>query len=537
MIDTTTIAPNGTTAIGKPVGVSGVVEVGGLLVSSDYDQAWKGVKRDSTIQQMLNDPLIGAVLMGVEMLVRRVDWRVDAADESAEAEAAAAFVRDCLDDMAGNWPGDTLAKILTYLGWGWSCLELVYKRRAGPDGTPPSRFSDGKVGWHRWALRPQITRYGWRFDGDDPTVLIQQDPATFRRIDVPLAKCLLFRYASRDNSPEGFSPMRVAFDAWYNKRKLQKVALIGIERDLAGLPVGRVPAKEIAANSAVYQAMQTIVTNIRNDAQAGLVLAGDRDDTGNFYQDVSLLATGGQRAFDPVPYIKHFANEVVTVFLANVMRTGQDATGSYALADVQGGLFQQAIGAHLDTIAQTINEQAVAPLCRLNGIAPELVPTLGHGDIESADLQRLGAYVVALGQAGLIEDTPELRSFLHEVAGLPAPTAEEIAAEQAKREAEAEKARRDAARQAQAAQTAPGDGMSQEGGQDVPAGNAANQDGNAGGAPNARAMTGARTFALVTQPAVRVTVSDDDLAEAEALFDRLMPDAAEALSARSERAS
>lgn len=458
MTDTTTISPNGkTTAPTKAVGVSGVVTQGGVLVSSDYDRAWKGVERDRTIQHMIDDPVIGSVLHGVEMLVRRVDWHVKPADESTAAEDAAQFVQECLDDMTGHWPGDTLAAVLTYLGWGWSCLEIVFKQRAGMGGTPPSRFDDGKTGWHRWALRPQPTRYGWEFVGDDPTALIQQDPATFRRITIPLAKCLLFRYSSRDNSPEGNTPLRVAYDAWYNKRKLQRIEAIGIERDLAGLPVGRVPSRDIAGNTDVYQAMQAIVTNIRNDAQGGLVISSERDDSGNYYQDVTLMATGGAKAIPTDPIIKRYANEVVTVFLANVMRTGQDSTGSYALAETQGGLFQQAIGAHLDTIAQTINEQAVVPLCRLNGIPEELIPTLEHGNIESANLEEMGRYITVLASTGAIVMTPELRFFLATIAGLPVPSVEEIEAQQAEEEAEAaaaEQARMDALQAAQDAQGA-----------------------------------------------------------------------------------
>ena len=463
------------TPVAKPVGVSGVVAHGDVLYWDDRDAGWKGRRRDETIIAMANDPLFGSVLLGIEFLIRRVDWHLNPPDDSAAAAQAAEFVDGCLADMDNQWPGDTLARILTYLPWGWSAHEVVYKRRQGPDGTPPSRFTDGKIGWHRWALRPQPTRYGWRFVGDEPVALIQQDPATFHRIDVPLAKCLLFRYASRDNSPEGFTPLRVAYDAWYNKRKLQRIEAIGIERDLAGLPVGRVAAADIAANSDVYQAMQTIVTNIRNDAQAGLVIASDRDEQGHFYQDVTLMATGGARSFDTDPIIKRYANEVVTVFLANVMRTGQDGTGSYALADVQGGLFQQAIGAHLDTIAQTITEQAIGPLCRLNGIRSELWPTLEHGDIESADLATTGKYFTDLGTAGLIEDTPELRHFLHEIAGFPVPTVEELQQREAEREAEAKKAAAALAK-ARAAQPPPTNGATPPNGK-APA----NQDGNAGG--------------------------------------------------------
>lgn len=525
MTDTAVIKPNGKapSVPSKSIGVSGVVLQGGVLVSTDYDRAWKGTERDKTISAMLNDPLIGAVLGGVEFLVRRVDWTVKAANDSLAAEDAKTFIQESLDDMVGHWPGDTLATVLTYLGWGWSCLEIVFKQRNGPTGNPTSRFSDGKTGWHRWALRPQATRYGWEFDGDDPTVLIQQDPASFRRIPIPLEKCLLFRYASRDNSPEGSTPLRVAYDAWYNKRKLQRIEAIGIERDLAGLPVGRVPSRDIAGNTDVYQAMQEIVTNIRNDAQGGLVIASERDEHGNLYQDISLMATGGAKSIATDPIIKRYANEVVTVFLANIMRAGQDGVGTLALGQEQSSLFQQAIGAHLDTIAQTINEQAVLPLCRLNGIPDGLVPTLEHGDIESADLGRLGKYLTDLATAGLLVDTPELRSFLHEVAGIPVPTAAEITAQQAKEAEEAAAAEKARVEALQAAQNAQG---GQEGDQPTPIGKKGATGGK--GAQEGRAVAASEIREMVE---ANGQLSLSDMMEVMAWWDRTVPEYAGMLNA------
>ncbi len=430
------------TPAAAPLGVAGISQYGGVLYHpEEYEGAWRGVQRDRTIQQMLNDPLIGAILLGVEMFVRRVDWTVQAADESAAATEQAEFVTSCLTDMDGYWPGDTLASILTFLGWGWAVLEITYKRRGGLDATPPSRHDDGKIGWDRWGLRPQVTREGWDFAGDDPVALIQRDPMTQALYHIPLAKCLHFRYTSRDNSPEGSTPLRVAYDAWYFKRHLQKIEAIGVERDLAGLPVMRIPGTSVIRQDEIWRAAQQIVSNVRVDAQGGVVMSGDRDEDGNLEQELVLLSTGGQRAFNTDEIIRRYANEVVTAFLANVMRTGQDGVGSYALAETQGGLFQQAIGAHLDTIAEAITEQGILPLIRLNGFDDALAPTLKHGDIESTDLARLGTYLTQLATAGMLADTPELRAFLHEVAGLPAPTAEELKKQMAAEEAAAERMR------------------------------------------------------------------------------------------------
>lgn len=420
---TTSTLPNGRVPNAAPIGVSGVAEYGGIVYHHhEYLADWRGTQRDRTIQSMLNDPLVGSILLGIEMLVRRVDWTVQAADDSDAAIEQAEFVSEALADMEGHWPGDTLAQILTFLGWGWSCMEITYKRRDGI----ASRHDDGRIGWDAWSLRPQLTRYGWDFDGDRTTALVQEDPLTLRHYHIPLDKCLLFRYASRDNSPEGFTPLRVAYKAWYYKEQIQKIEAIGIERDLAGMPVMYIPGSSVANQDAVYHAAQRIVTGIRNDSQAGAVLPSERDDTGHLLQELTLLSTGGQRSFDTNIVVRRYANEIVTAFLANVLRTGQDGIGALALSETQAGLFQQAIGAHLDTIADTITEQAILSLVKLNGMDQALAPTLKHGDIESADLERLGAYLVQLASAGMLEDTPELRAFLHEVAGLPVPAPDDM---------------------------------------------------------------------------------------------------------------
>ena len=54
---------------------------------------------------------------------------------------------------------------------------------------------------------------------------------------IPMSKALLFRTKSRKNNPEGRSILRNAYRSWYFKRRIQEIEGIGIERDLAGLPV------------------------------------------------------------------------------------------------------------------------------------------------------------------------------------------------------------------------------------------------------------------------------------------------------------
>lgn len=420
----------------KPIGRPGIAHDGGRLRHADFEVQWRGQNRTRTILRMQDDPVIGAILHGIEMLIRGVDWTVEPANDvdidEQSAKDVAEFVESCLDDMDGFWPGDTLSAMISYIPWGWSLMEMVYKRRGGPqttDRTKRSKFDDGRIGWRSWSIRPQATLESWVFDdAGEAVAMVQVDPQDQSRHTVPLDRCIHIVYSSRTNSPEGWTPLRPSYQSWYFKTNIQTIEAIGIERDLAGLPVAYFP-DSWGTDDPNYLLIQQMVTNIRNDEQAGVMLPAVYDEDGNQLMRLELLSTGGARAFDTDTIVRRYANEMVTVFLANVMRTGQDGIGALALSETQSSLFQQAIAAHLDIVSDAINTQAIPQLLRLNGIDPELAPRLRHGRLDSTDLGQFGQYLERLVATGLLADTPELRKLVHEVAGLPIgslPTQEEI---------------------------------------------------------------------------------------------------------------
>lgn len=414
----------------RAVGTSGVVVYGGVIYSDEKDRAWRGSQRDRTIANMMTDPLIGSVLYAIEMMIRRVDWRVKPSDDqNATAVELADFVQSCLDDMEGMWPGDTMADLLTYLAWGYAVAEVVYKQRVGPDQTDPSRksrFTDGLIGWRKWMLLPQTTREGWTFANGDVVAFKQRQPEG-APLDVPLEKCVHLKYQSGSGSPEGRTPLRHAYKAWYYKENLQRVEAIGAERDLAGIPVMKIPAEDIENNTDTYVSAMNIVTSIHNDAMAGVVISSDVDPESKVpMQTLELLSSGGTRQFDTDVIIRRYANEVASSFFANVLRSGNDSQGSFALSQTLSDMFMTGMGAHLDMIQTAINDQVLPELWKVNGFDFELMPTIEHGDVENTDISRIGAYIAQLANAGLIEDTPALRMFVHQIANLPVGSIEEV---------------------------------------------------------------------------------------------------------------
>ena len=107
--------------------------------------------------------------------------------------------------------------------------------------------------------------------------------------------------------------------------------------------------------------------------------------------------------------------------LADFVLLGHQKVGSFVSSD-KTELFAMAVGAYLDIICETFNNNAIPALIDLNaqhfaGITD--YPTLQHGDIESADIQALAAYIKDMTGVGILVPDDHLEDYVREVAGLP----------------------------------------------------------------------------------------------------------------------
>lgn len=346
-----------------------------------------------------NDPILGAILFAVGMLMRQASWRVVPNPKTPNDTELAEFVNSCRDDMAMTW-NDVISEVLTMLPFGWSLLEMVYKKREGPQRDPvrASRFSDGRLGWAKLPLRAQDSLDRWVFSRDG-AVAMEQKTSTNETATIPLQKCLLFRTQSNKNNPEGRSILRNAYRPWYFKKRIEEVEGIGVERDLAGLPVMTPPEgldiwnPNDAVALAYRTEAETIIRNIRRDEQEGVLLP--------FGWTLTLLSTGGRRSFDTSQIIDRYNNAMAMSVMADFIVLGHNNRyGSFALAGSKTHMFGMAIGGWLDAITEVFNRYAIPHLLAVNGVETETPPLLEHGDIEVPDLEELGTYIQKLSGAG-----------------------------------------------------------------------------------------------------------------------------------------
>ena len=105
------------------------------------------------------------------------------------------------------------------------------------------------IGWRKFAGRAQETLLHWEFDeSGDATAMVQLLPTGGPLLSVPLSKCLHFVTVPLKNSPEGRSILRNAYVPYVRKKRIEEIEAIGIERDLAGLPVAWVPPEILKAS-------------------------------------------------------------------------------------------------------------------------------------------------------------------------------------------------------------------------------------------------------------------------------------------------
>jgi hypothetical protein len=411
------------------LGVTGVKRTGGYM-DEEFLPALRGRKAVKVFKEMyLNDSMVGALMFAIDKLVREVEWKVTPVDQTEENIKAAEFVESCMEDMSHSWD-DFIGEVLSCLVYGWSWHEIVYKRRLGPwekDGSKRSKHTDGLIGWRKMPIRSQETLFRWSFDENGGIKgMIQMAPPKYTQTALPIEKCLLFRTSMAKGNPEGHSLLRQAYRSWYFKKRLEEFEAIGVERDLAGMPVAKVPSEYLSAKPGTPQhktveAYKKMVRGVRRDENEGLVLPLAYDpDTKQPLFEFELMGAGGSRQFDTNGIIQRYEQRILMSVLADFILVGHEQTGSYSLHTDKTGIFRAALNAIVKSIADTLNRHAVPRLFEVNGMKLDKLPTFEPTNVDPPDLNQLASFISATAGAGMqwFPD-PELEKFVREIARLP----------------------------------------------------------------------------------------------------------------------
>lgn len=404
------------------IGTSGLAISGGFVIE-EWQQGLRQVNSNRLYKEMRdNSPVIGAILQIIEYLL--VDTKYSLVKgEGGRSRQAIKFVQENLDGMDHSFK-DFLLEALSCLQYGWSFHEVVFKH--GTDGT---------LRWRKIPLRGQTSLLNWLTDGkNNPTAFVQMDqyaPGTRGYPTIPFSKGVLFRTTSMKNNPEGRSILRSAVRPYNFLKRLEELEAIGIERELAGLPVLEVPPDYLDVDAppnkkAQLVAFKKLLQQIRTDERGGIIIPSsvDPNKQGNPASGfkLSLMSTGGRRAIDTNVTITRYENRIATALLGQFILLGSGGgAGSYALANEQASVFTIALGAALARIESELNHKLIPELCAVNGYDEREVPVLKFADLQDTSLNTLATFINQLVGANVLTPDDKLEEHLREIADLPAP--------------------------------------------------------------------------------------------------------------------
>jgi len=417
------------------LGIAGDNTQNGQIRADEFLPELRGKRAIRKYREMRdNDSTIGAVMYATEQVLRDVDIKVMPANDTPAAKREAEFVESIFDDM-DHTLDDHISEALSSLTFGFAWFEVVYKRRNGPNNRSDksrSKFTDGRIGVRKIASRAPWTIS--KFDVDQKTgdVLgVHQEGAGFNNTSfIPTRKSLYYRTTAINNDPSGRSILRNAYTSYEYLNNLQSIEAIAVERELAGIPVARIPAEYLSTDATSAQAgfvgnLQQILRDVKFNEQGYIILPSDTypdkdgSPTSNRLVDVELMSSNGKRNIDIDPIVKRYQHDIARSVLSEFLMLGGGNTGSYALSKSKTDLFLRALESYIQAIVDVLNKQLVERLWELNGLNYDLMPTVVAGDVAPHDLREIAAFLRNLNGANIdVSSHPEVIQDLMDIAEL-----------------------------------------------------------------------------------------------------------------------
>lgn len=415
---------------------------GGLRVSNrqiieEQQRAFRYPAFIKTVNEMRNNPTVGAAMNVYRMMISRVKWDVEpptGADEKDIARADA--IRTMMGDMEGMSWATFIESVIPYLEYGFGVHEKVLRRRLKRNG---SKFNDGLVGIKQLAPRSQDTISGWMFaeNGTDLLAVEQnirtvEHPERYRRrtndhgmIEIDRDKFLLFSASATKGNPEGNSIYKNIYLAFKQLSILQDQELIGVAKDVQGILKIAIPPRYLDPNAspedkAAVAAFQQIIDNYNAGTQRGLLVPHmiDTDSKLPLFTYELMESKGGAK-YDTESIIRRLQGDILSALSVDILKLGGEGTGSFSLAESKSSVLALAIDYRLKEIAEVLNHDLMRTLYSVNGWDTSKMASFIYSDIEEVSLEEFSKAIQRIFSTSAIEIDRPVMNRIRGVLGVP----------------------------------------------------------------------------------------------------------------------
>lgn len=356
-------------------------------IAEEYHALLRSWQREANwYLEMRDAAVVGTALRAVKLPLLSAEFDVEPGAEGAANGRAAEWLWRTMTEMRRQTWRQHVSDMLEAIDFGFAVSEIVLAKRP-----------DGLLWLEGLEPRGQETLEQWRFaESDDrATHFVQRDPNTGDTFDIPLARCLHFTIDARKANPQGRSLLRSAWRPWRFLQDLENLEGIGVERDVGGMPIARLPRERLESEDTTT--LENALKALRQDENLYLMLDNETE---------LIPYAGGSKQYDIGAIIDRKKKEVLMLFMAQFLMLGMEQVGTQAL--VQGSqdffaLVEQSIQVQL---LETWNGQLVPYLFLWNQAAfPGMtaLPRIVWRAVGGRDVAALTTAWATLTDRGLVQ--------------------------------------------------------------------------------------------------------------------------------------
>ncbi len=405
------------------------------------------------------DESVGGVLNATYTFVENAfqDWRFVPNKSSPESVRIAEFLTYCVTNMKGT-VREFARNAASFNQFGFSIIEKDYKKFK-PElykGELPSGMDKDK-GWMIDKLRfiPQRSLYASEpfiiKNGGRDLVAVQQDTCWFTNsnglpevtvttpnylaqpnlgsssytnsVIIPRNKFMLLGINVTDSNPMGTSPLEQIWVCWKEKVFYEDYLSIGVSKDMAGMPLLRIPVEVLNKANADSSSpegkfvleMSKQISALHAGEQNMVILGSDTQANGStFDYDLQFLGITGQgKQFDLQTIINAKRSAIYSSFGA-LNLISNEGSGGYNQLEGQNNIHYAFVKNTIATIEEAIQNDLVPQLLKMNGIeySIEDLPRFKAGDITGISLDESGKFIQRVASVGLL---PKVPSVINEI--------------------------------------------------------------------------------------------------------------------------